>query len=360
MIWFGVEALAGTVPAKASTPFYYEDLKLQPTTKKIQEAVDQAEQILLITHVDPDGDAIGSITAVSNALVQLGKQVTLACDNRSPSRFNYLAMSDSIQQSLEEAQTYDLLIAVDCGDEQRMGKVFAEMVGERPFLINIDHHITNTQFGDVNLVNPVATSTTEMLYQLFIELEWHISPEIALSLLTGLVTDTLGFRTVGVTPNTMKTASALMDVGADLSLVTMRALNIKPFSTIKLWRSGLNNLHLDNGLIWTSISNDEREAAGYTSASTGGLVNLMADVDLAAMSAVLLEMGDGAIRVGFRCRPPYSVSDLAAELGGGGHPLAAGCTLRMPLAEAEALVVQRSKEAIERQRLQSKNGYTAS
>ncbi|KAA3662943.1 MAG: bifunctional oligoribonuclease/PAP phosphatase NrnA [Chloroflexi bacterium] len=326
------------------------------TTNKIQQAVEQAEQILLITHVDPDGDAIGSITAVALALTQLGKQVTLACDNRSPSRFKYLAMSGDLQQSLDETQTYDLLIAVDCGDELRMGKVFAQMVGERPFLINIDHHITNTQFGDVNLVNPVATSTTEMLYKLFTNLEWPISPEIALSLLTGLVTDTLGFRTVGVTPITMKTASALMDAGADLSLVTMQALNLKPLSTLKLWKSGLNNLQLDDGLIWTSISNDEREESGYTSASTGGLVNLMADIDQAAMSAVLLEMPNGVVRVGFRCRPPYSVSDLAADLGGGGHPLAAGCTLLMPLDEAEALVVQRSKEAIQQQRLQSKNG----
>ena len=321
------------------------------TTKKIQQAIEQAEQVLLITHVDPDGDAIGSITAVGLALTQLGKQVTLACDNRSPRRFKYLAMSDDLKQSLDETQTYDLLIAVDCGDELRMGQVFAQMVGERPFLINIDHHITNTQFGDVNLVNPVATSTA------FIELDWAITPEIALSLLTGLVTDTLGFRTIGVTPVTMKTASALMDAGAELSLVTMQALNLKPLATLKLWRSGLNNLQLDDGLIWTCISNDEREDSGYTSASTGGLVNLMADIEQAAMSAVLLEMPDGVIRVGFRCRPPYSVSDLAADLGGGGHPLAAGCTLLMPLDEAEVLVVQRSKEAIQQQRLQSKNGH---
>ena len=330
---------------------------LLPSHETMQDALNRADNILLITHVDPDGDAIGSITAVGLALTQLGKRVTLACDNRTPSRFHYLALSNSIQQSLNGADHFDTLIAVDCGDEQRMGEVFADLTQKRPFIINIDHHITNTQFGDINLVNPVAASTTEMLYPLFKEIGVDITADIALCLLTGQVTDTLGFRTVGVTPQTMKTASALMDAGADLSLVTMQALNIKPMSTLKLWQVGLNNMHVDDGVVWTSISNEERESTGYTSPSTGGLVNLMADVDIAAMSAVLLEMDDGAIRVGFRCRPPHSVSELATELGGGGHPLAAGCTLRMPLDEAVALVISRSREAIRQQRLTAANGH---
>lgn len=327
-----------------------------PTTKAIQQAVERAKNVLVITHVDPDGDAIGSITAVGLAIGRLGKQVTLACDNRVPGRFHYLSMAQQVQQSLNEPMLFDTLIAVDCGDEQRMGRVFADLE-KRPFIINIDHHVTNTQFGNINLVNPEAASTTEMLYQLFTEMGIEVASDLALCLLTGLVTDTLGFRTVGVTPRTMKTASALMDAGADLSLVTMQSLNLKPIATLKLWQAGLNNLRLEDGLIWTSISNEEREAAGYTSPSTGGLVNLMADVDRAAMSAVLLEMNDGAVRVGFRCRPPYSVSDLATNLGGGGHPLASGCTLRMPLAQAVELVVAQSKATIRKQRKQSHNGH---
>lgn len=316
------------------------------TTKAIQQALDKAKHVLVITHVDPDGDAFGSLTAVGLALQQLGKQATLVCDDNLPLRFRYLPLAEQVQKSPEVGVEYDLLIAVDCGDELRMGRAYANLPDPKPLIINIDHHVTNTQFGAVNLVRPDTASTTEVLYDLFRELDVTLTADLALSLLTGLVTDTLGFRTTGVTANTMKITSILMDAGADLSLVTMQALNLKPLSTLRLWQVGLNNMRVEDGLIWSSISKEELKATGHLSPSSAGLVNLMADVDQAAMSAVLMEMADGLVRVGLRCRPPYDVSELAMNLGGGGHPLAAGCTLDGPLAKAEALVVGMCKDAI--------------
>lgn len=330
---------------------------MSSTVEKIRNAIDQSRYVLIITHVDPDGDALGSLTAVGQALRQMGKVTMLACDNKVPSRFDYLPLADDVRTSPVTNKTFDLLIAVDCGDEQRMGHVFSGLTTPPPVCINIDHHITNTHFGDINLVDAGATSTTEILYNLFIDLEVTLTTDIATSLLTGLVTDTLGFRTVGVTPRTLKIGSVLMEAGAELSLITMRGLNLKPITTLKLWQVGLNNMKLEDGLIWTSISSEERAQAGYTSASTGGLVNLLADVDQAAISAVLLEMDNGSIRVGFRCRPPYSVSELATNLGGGGHPLASGCTLEGPLHHAEELVVKMSKETIHQQEAILQNGH---
>jgi phosphoesterase RecJ-like protein len=111
----------------------------------------------------------------------------------------------------------------------------------------------------------------------------------------------------------------------------------------------MNKMHFDDGLIWTSITMQEREEAGYRSSSSVGLTNLLADVEEAVMAAVLMEAEDGSVKVSLRCRPPYDVSEVAVELGGGGHPLAAGCTLPGPLAEAEATIFKSCKEAIERQ-----------
>lgn len=315
----------------------------------IREKLDQASHILAVTHIDPDGDAIGSLTAVGVALSQLGKQFTLLCDDAIPSRYAYLPMSEAIRSSLNSAAEYDMIIAIDCGDEGRLGQAYAQLPYPRPQIINIDHHITNTRFGDINLVNEKAVSTTELLHALFRAFGLSLTSDLALCLLTGLVTDTLGFRTVGVSANTLKIAGELVEAGADLSLVTMQSLNLKPLSTLKLWQIGLRNMKLKDGLIWTSINSAERESTGHMSSSTSGLVNLMADVNQAAISAVLLEMGDGSIRVGFRCRPPYNVSDVAHSLGGGGHQLASGCTLPGPLEKAEALVVERAKESIRRQ-----------
>lgn len=318
----------------------------------IKMAVAEAQQILVVTHVDPDGDAIGSLTAVGNGLAQLGKRVTMACDDNVPGRFRFLPLTDKVQKGVSPEATFDLLIALDCGDESRMGRTFSELK-QKPPVINIDHHVTNTHFGQINLVDPEATSTTEILHELFLEIGLKITADVALSLLTGLVTDTLGFRTAGVTSKTMKITSALMDAGANLSLVTMLALNLKPMSTLRLWQLGLNNLKLDAGLAWTSLTYQAQQEIGFNSPSSAGLVNMLANVEEAVMSAVLLEQQDGSVRVGLRCRPPYTVSEVALNLGGGGHPLASGCSLDGPLAKAEALVVGMCKESIAQQRLNS-------
>jgi phosphoesterase RecJ-like protein len=317
-------------------------------SQAIGRAVNEAERILVITHVDPDGDALGSLTAVGQAMQQLGKTVTMAVDGGLMRRFSFLPLADQVVHSAENTP-YDLIISVDCGDEQRMGHAFTDLPLPRPSLINIDHHVTNTNFGMINLVDADSASATEILTLLFTDLDVRMTPDIAQSLLTGLVTDTLGFRTLNVTPRTFETASRLMQAGADLPTITMLALNLKPLSTLKMWNVGLTNMRMKNGLIWTTISKADRDELGYSGTGSGGLVSMMGDVDTAAISVVLTELDDGRISVSFRCRPPYSVSDLAMNLGGGGHPMASGCTLDGPLDKAESLVVSLSLRTIEEQ-----------
>ena len=322
---------------------------MQSQINAIQALIEQSERILVITHVGPDGDAIGSLTAVGLALQQLGKNVTMMCDDKVPSRFSYLEVSQQAERPKDNPDQYDLVIAVDCGDEQRMGQSFATLVEPKPPIINIDHHITNTDFGQVNVIGTTAVSTTEILYDIFQQMDINITKAIAMSLLTGLVTDTLGFRTVGTSSKTLNIAAALMDAGADLPLATSQGLSMKKLSTVELWRYGLGNMKIEDGLIWAAITKEERKSARFTGASSNGLTNLLADVDQAAIGVVLMEMENGDIRVGFRCRPPYSVAEVALNLGGGGHALAAGCTLDGPLDKAEALVVAMCKEAIQQQ-----------
>lgn len=316
--------------------------------RTIQQAIQSAESVLVITHIGPDGDALASLTAVGVALEQLQKRYSLVCDDGGLSRFRYLPLSEKIQTQRDRV-AYDVVIAVDCGDELRMGQAFITLPEPKPLTINIDHHVTNTHFGNINLVRAEASSTTEVLYALFMEMKLRLTEDLALCLLTGLVTDTLGFRTIGVSANTMRVASHLIDAGADLTLVTQNGLTLKPFSTLRMWQLGLNNMRLENGLLWTTLGKQALQAIGHSGVSNAGLVNLLADVDEVAIGAVLMEMEDGTVRVGLRCRPPYNVAELAMNLGGGGHPLAAGCTLDGPLAQAESLLVDMCKEAIRRQ-----------
>jgi len=334
----------------------------EDTVTGIQELLANAQNVVVVTHVGPDGDAIGSLTAMGVALRQIGKPVTLVCDDGVPSRFQFLPLTEYVQKGITGNEHFDLMIAVDCGDEQRMGQVVADLPEPRPALINIDHHITNTHFGTINLVDTKATSTAELLYHLFLRLcpglGFQMTTDLATCLLTGIVTDTLGFRTVGVEPATLATAGELMQAGADLPFVIQNALTVKPLETIKMYRTGLNNMKLENGLLWTTISNEERIASGHQGSGTVGLGNMLSDIIGVAMGMVLMEFEEDQVKAGFRCRPPFSVAEIAVNLGGGGHPLASGATLEMPLAEAEALVVDMCKESIRNQQamLQESNG----
>lgn len=323
---------------------------MSDNVRAIKQLLEEARHVLVITHISPDGDAIGSLTAMGLAARQLGKRVTMVCDDGSPSRFNFLPLVDRIQKHHDVDQAYDLLIALDCGDMGRMGQAFAQMPEPHPPIVNIDHHVTNTRFGDVNVVDSECNSTTQILYGLLPQLGVRLDDEVATSLLTGIVTDTLGFRTVGVNAATFSAASALMEAGANLAMITTQALLLKPLSTLKLWQIGLDNMKMEaSGFLWTSISREELRAINHVGTSSGGLVNMLANVDEAAMSAVLLE-DEGEVHVGFRCRPPFNVAELALNLGGGGHPLAAGCTLEGSLQEAESLVVSMARETIRQQR----------
>ncbi len=320
------------------------------TAKRIGELIQASTRLLVISHISPDGDAFASITATGLALQQLGKSFTLVIDDGIQPRFTFLPLADLIQTSPDPSDGYDLIITLDCGDLERLGYAYTSLNQPQPPIINIDHHITNTQFGEVNLVNPEAAATVEILFELFPAIGVQLTTDLATCLLTGLITDTLGFRTASTSSNTLKIANSLVEVGANLYNIFSKALIEKPFSTLLLWQKGLNNMRMEDGVLWTSISKEERQETGRTVTGSSGLGNLLANVDHVAMSAVFTETDDSQVIVSFRCRPPYSVSELARELGGGGHHLAAGCTLAGPLEEVERLVVRKSVNQIRDQR----------
>ena len=317
-----------------------------------QFAIEKADTVLVITHVDPDGDAIGSLTAVGQALEQLGKRVTLACEDNVPFRFRSLPMADRVTKTPEKQVPYDLLIAVDCGDEARMGRPFFSLPDPKPTIANIDHHITNTRFGSFNLVEPAASSTAEVLYGFFNDLDVTITEGIAESLLTGIITDTLSFRTSNVSANTLRTAADLVDAGAEIAPITLQALIQKPHSTALVWQVGLKNMQLADGLLWTTVpAGDVRHVGLEGNPSSSGLVNFLSDIEGVKMGCVISEMPDGSVRVGLRCHEPYNVAEVALQFNGGGHALAAGCSMDGPLEEAETLIVAACQDAIRRQTL---------
>ncbi len=317
----------------------------------IQFAIEKANRVLVIAHVDPDGDAIGSLTAVGQGLAQLGKRVTLACDDAVPARFLALPMANEVRRAPNVEIPYDLAIAVDCADQGRMGWAWDALPEPKPTLANIDHHITNTRFGTFNVIDPDASSTAEVLHRFLPEIGVEMTRGIAESLLTGIVTDTIGFRTTNVTAATLRAAAELVDAGADIATISLESLHQKPYATAKMWGIGLSGMKQDDGLIWTSISRNDMQRAGLEgNPNSSGLVNFLTDIDVSDVGVVLTEMNDGSVRATMRAKPPYNVAEVAMQFGGGGHALAAGCALDGPLELAEERLIAACREAIGRQR----------
>ncbi len=306
-----------------------EKARLEQANQRIQAA----RHPLLICHVAPDGDAIGSLTGLGRALWQMGREPILACPDPIPARFNFLPGVETIVQ--EANDLFDLVISLDCSDLRRLGH-FPETPGfsNHP-LINIDHHLTNLNFGDVNLVDHQAASTTEIVLQLLEYMTVPMDAKLATCLLTGLVTDTRGFRTSNVTPHVIDAALRLMKAGASLPYIAQHTLDRRPTGALRLWGAALSRLHLTNGVIWTSIPLAMRRAVDFISNSDTGLVSFLASAADADVAVVFNEREDGRIEVGLRAMPGFDVAQVALQFGGGGHALASGCTISGPLEEAQ-------------------------
>jgi bifunctional oligoribonuclease and PAP phosphatase NrnA len=303
--------------------------------QEIDDRLRAAQHILVVAHVGPDGDAVGSLLGLGGLLWEQGKAATVACEDPVPEALRFLPGSARVVQ--EVAARPDLVVSVDCSDRERMGETFAAL--QHVPLINIDHHVTNTLFGDVNWVGPSYASTTQMLLELAEGLAWHISAPVADCLLCGLVTDTRSFRTANVNAGTVAAAQRLLAAGASLARVAGQALDSRSLASVRLWGEAVNALQLRDGVLWTRVTRAMRQrwVAGDRDAS--GLSNFLSGVREARVVAVFAELDDGEVDVSLRAQPGLDVAQVAFRLGGGGHPLAAGLTLKGEVDEVEQRVL---------------------
>ena len=319
--------------------------------KTILPLIRRARRIMAIAHITPDGDCIGSLLALGHALRTLGKQTVLVCADPVPQQFHFLQGQDLVTSDPEGE--FHLLISLDSSDIQRMGSVYRPGAFARVPLINIDHHATNVHFGTVNWVDTSAASTAEMVFDLIEEMAVPLTPDIALCLLTGVVTDTRCFRTSTTTSKTMSIATRLMEAGASLNQISEQVLNRRPLAVIRLWAEALSTLQLRERVIWAEITQAMRKRAGMEkSDAAGGLTSFMATAHEADVAVVFTEKPGGKVEVGFRSVPGVDVSELAFQFGGGGHPQASGCTLNGTLEEVRRRVLAALDVSLARQRAQ--------
>ncbi len=306
-----------------------------------------AGRILAICHISPDGDAIGSLLGLGLSLRKMGKKVVMACADPVPVIYHHLPHWREIVRS--PTGPFDLVISLDCSDLERLGKAYDPEALSGVPIVNIDHHATNVRFGTVNWVDTTAAATAQMLVRLIEALGVPIDRDIATCLLNGILTDTLGFRTSATTPQVMETAIRLMNAGASLSKLTDHIFNHRPLATIRMWSLALQDLHLEGRILWSQITQSMRRYVGYEENGDAGLVNFLNTANEADIAVVFDETADGRVNVSMRAGAGYDVSQVALALGGGGHPQAAGCTLRGPLEDVRERVLSLLHRAWEEQ-----------
>lgn len=313
--------------------------------ERAKALVDAASRIVVLTHVSPDGDAIGTLLGVGHALRQMGKTVTLAVDEGVPPSLRFLPGSAEVRDNLTDVQA-DLIIAVDCGDEGRMGEVGKTARTLAVPLMNVDHHPTNTRFGNINIVEGHTVASAEVIFDLFTDWQWPLTPDVAQCLLCGIVTDTLCFRTSNVTADTLGMAQRLMLAGGDLSTIVQNTVNRMSTDIIRLWGQVMPTVRIEDHVIWAVVTREARRNAHVNgSTKDGGLVSLLLQADEAYISCVLTEKDGDKIELSFRAIPGFDVSQVATSLGGGGHVQASGATVSGTMPDIEARVIPMLKEA---------------
>lgn len=301
-----------------------------------------ADKISVVSHERPDGDAVGSLLAVTEALRASGRHPTPVMVSGVPGRFSFLEGTKHVVTSPPEGS--DLFVIVDCSDVDRIGFP-AAAAGRQPD-IQIDHHPTNTEFAAVNIVQPEAAATTEILYDCLQAWGLPITPPVVAALMTGLVTDTIGFRTVGVTPRTLRLAGELLERGAPLPKIYERSLVQMSFVAARYWGSGLGRLDRADGLVWSSLTLKDRQQVGYPGPDDADLVNLLMTIEEAEVVLVFIEQSAEKVKVSWRSRPNVDVATVALQFGGGGHRPAAGAIIDGSLEEVQKRVIQATQQAM--------------
>jgi len=300
-----------------------------------------AQEILIVTHLRPDGDAIGSLLGLGLSLQKVGKSVQMVSIDGVPASFRHLSGSDKI--SKQGIGNFDLVVVVDCSDLDRVGDA---LNGFGPPQINIDHHITNLRFAGLNLVETEAAATAEIIAQGLSIWGLPLSIEISDALLTGLLADTIGFRTSSVNGRVLRIAAELVDTGSNLSNLYRHTLLQKSINAVRYWGAGLVNLKFEKGIVWTTLTLEDRKAAEYPGRDDADLINLLSYLNDVEVAIILIEQSENAVKVSWRAQNGKDVSRVAEQFGGGGHRAAAGAEIVGSLSDVQVRVLNATRELI--------------
>lgn len=308
--------------------------------KDVIEEIKKSEKIVLAGHISPDGDAVSANFALALAIEKLGKNPIVLLEKYADT-YSYLKGHHFVFEECDFQP--DLFISLDCGHISRLGKN-EEVFKNAKKTINIDHHMDNNNFGDLNVVNKEASSTSEIVYEIISEMEdVEIDLDIATAIYTGIVFDTCGFKHSSTKKRTHQIAGELVEKGVDSSKVQTKLIYTHTLGNSRLLAKAIQNLQIYGDLAISCISKDEiLNECNATYEDLEGISGYLLDIKGIQIAVFLYEKLDGAIKASFRANE-FNVNQIAKKFNGGGHMLASGATLNMPLNEAKNAILKEIK-----------------
>ena len=323
-----------------------ETMKRNP--EAIARCIREAQTIAVVSHVNPDGDTLGSAAAMRLILAALGKEVTLFCDGEVPDQLAFLPGADLFRFPTENDGPFDLMLAMDVSDVKRLGSA-AVLLNRCRHTAQMDHHSTNPLYAEVNSVDGNAPANCIQIRELMDVLSVPVTKDIATCLYTGISTDTGNFAFSSTNAETFRIMSDLMEHGLPLERLNRILFRVKSREQTKLLGKALESLRFrgDGKIAVITLTKKDFEDCGATGQHADTIVNYGLDTKGTVMALMARESENGQIKFSLRARDPYTVSDIAARFGGGGHAQAAGITMAGPLEECvEAVLREMEKKAV--------------
>ena len=310
----------------------------------------QHESFAVVSHVRPDGDAIGSILALGHALEGIGKSVRYLNEDGCPESLEFLPGSEKVEVSGDAKDVeVDVAITLDTAAHTRVGEASLAAIEGAKVLINIDHHISNPGYGDLNFIDDESPATGQIIYNLITALDLPLSEISRDSIYVAVSTDTGSFQYPGTTQQTYEMAADLVERGLNVGEINSLTYDNQPYRKVELMRSLLNTLERseDEKLVWWELRNETKERLNLIDDDTEGMIDFIRSVQGVIAAVFFEELDGGKIRVSMRSKDRrINASEICGIFGGGGHALAAGIRMAGPLEEAREKVLGELRSAI--------------
>ncbi len=317
---------------------------------EIGRVLREHNKFAVLSHVRPDGDALGSTLALALSLKGLGKEVRAWNEEGMLEKYNFLAQAELLTQPPSEPEDFDVVVALDTAVQNRLGTT-TSAVRHAKLWINIDHHPSNPRYGDLVYIDPTAPATGQILFEFLTNQNFPITPEIAENLYAAISTDTGSFQYPNTTVRTFEIAAELVRCGVEVGRISQLLYENFPRRRVELLRELLGTMRLgcDGKLAWFSLSKAAALALGVIPEDNEGLIDHLRATRGVIVAIFFEELIDRKVRVSMRSKnEAVDVCAICTQFGGGGHVLAAGARVRGTLAEVEKRIVKQACAAIER------------